>query len=208
MTAMTAEQQSLMAILRKHYGDTAVLEAISETGSIEAARKQLNRERQIARRKHKQAERREVRADQLLFRAVVVVIGPELADLLANAKRVRSDSSSHRMLRATCQRAISLDGVQHGNRNNNLIVLWDLRAGEPMVGSVAACEMIWTGADYRLHCWRRSVSTDSRAPSQIELVPVEPQYPAMPPQSAPVPAWADDLDLSDLRIEKKAVLED
>ena len=199
-----------MGILRKHYGDTAVLDALAECGSIEAARKQLNRERQIARRKHKQAERREARADQLLFRAVVV-IGPELADLLANAKRVRLDSS-HRVLRATCQRAISLDGVQHGNRNNNLIVLWDLRAGEPMVGSVAACEMIWTGADYRLHCWRRSVSTDSRAPSrapsQIELVPVEPQYPAMPPQSAPVPAWAD--DLSDLRIEKKllAVLED
>lgn len=195
MTA--AEQQSMMAILRKHYGDAAVLDAISETGSIEAARKQLNRERQIARRKHKQAERRETRENQVLFRSTVA-IGPELADLLlANAKRVRS-GSLHHVLRATCQRAISLGGVQHGNRNNNLIVLWDLRAGEPTPGSVASCEMIWTGADYRLHFWRRSASADSRVPMQIELAPAEPQYPIMPPMSAPTPAW---------RIERKALEE-
>lgn len=213
---MTAEQQSLMAILRKHYGDTAVLEAISETGSIEAARKKLNRERQIARRKHKQAERQQSRANQVLFRSSVT-IGVELAELLASAKRVRT-GSLHSTLRATCQRAISFGGSEHGNHHNNLIVLWDLRAGDPTPGAMASCEMLWTGADYRLHFWRRSAN-DPRVPVRIELAPAdapgfedaeyfEPQYPIMPPQSAPVPAWAD--DLSDLRIEKKslAALED
>lgn len=184
-----------MAILRKHYGDTAVLEAISETGSIEAARKKLNRERQIARRKHKQAERREVRANQVLFRATVA-IGSHLARLLASAKRVRS-GSLHQMLRATCQRSVWIGSTEHGGVHNNLIVLWDLRAGDPAFGAVAACEMIWTGADYRLHFWRRSAN-DPSMPMQIDLSS-SCNPPIMPPLSAPVPAWGNDL------IEKKSL---
>jgi hypothetical protein len=187
---MTAEQQSLMAILRKHYGDTAVLEAIAETGSIEDARKQLNRDRQRERRQREKAERREVRANQVLFRATVA-IGPDLARLLASAKRVRS-GSLHQMLRATCQRSVWIGNTEHGSAHNNLIVLWDLRAGDPAFGAVASCEMVWTGADYRLHFWRRR--NDSRQVANLDL---SPSTPINPPLSAPVPAWAD--DLSDLK---------
>ncbi len=152
--------------MQKHYGDTAVLDAVADTGSIEGAYRLLRREQQRAKRAHRAKQRRNARANQILFRSAVIV-DESLVSALANGRDVHTQYN-RRMIRATMQRVVRLAGVEYGHSHNNTILLWDLRAGVPLAGAVVSVEMIWTGSDYRLHFWRRS-ATDPREPVALAI---------------------------------------
>jgi hypothetical protein len=179
-----------LAILRKCYGDQAVLDALAETGGdVQRARKGLNSQRQRERRAEIRADRSFRRTDQRLFHGPVE-IGEGILSL--NSRAVKSSMSGRKLLRGTRQGTLTQDGSEIGT--GNIIVLLDLRIGD----GKATAEVVWTGSEYRVHIRRRSPA-DERQPVTLDIgqvrvasAPILP--PLMPPQRELDPGEIEYLD--------------
>lgn len=163
-TLMPRPAADTIAICRKMYGDQATLDALAAAnGDAREANRTLRRELQHTIRAAKRAERKARRTDDVLYSGPVE-IGPALRAVIDDGREVKCEMGGGKRIRATFQGTLTgLPTEMYDSDGGNHIVLYDPRIGTGQ----ATAEVVWTGSDYRIHIWKRSL-LDTRPPITIE----------------------------------------
>ena len=164
-----ADLAKRLTYMRRTYGDAETLDAITAaSGDVQAAYRSLRAQRQSQARAAKRADRRARRADQVIYEGPIE-IGPRLRAVIDGGREVKCEMGDGRRIRSTFVGALTgLPTDDYDSDGGNHVVLYDPRIGDGWAPGAITGEVLWTGADYRIHLWRKS-PMDLRTPITLEI---------------------------------------